>query len=323
MFLKTLIYFPFEYCKLFFFVKHRENNICEVFIGVSNTADKLSDYRFFLSRNIDFLFISKTHFEDIKRYFTMTIKNGRLLQKVNIEDHEKIRDLASEITNKKLYKNLIACAKYYKFTFDMQVYKNFCFEIISFKKKTQVLSWEHSQSICLDREDLYGILDLISKKSLDMNKDNFDKLCDILDQFTCLGTSSNLSKFENHGLKESILIMDCLNNTVRKTDTEDNEATATTKCDVPDINIEEENNTELKNKNERFNRNIDKKNMNKNTDDFFDNKSSSDSEDDDNNKKLPFESFDYIFCSATFLSLGLFIWNSFKDSYKKIKILKS
>ncbi|WUR02723.1 uncharacterized protein VNE69_02242 [Vairimorpha necatrix] len=121
MFYKILLYFYYGYGELTFFINYVGNDICNVYIGVSNEADKFAEYKFFFSSQI-YSYYNEIHKpNNIKRNFQLA-HNGLLFELVGDKDQFKIKKEASAIKDKKIQKkSTISWANTKMYTFEYKI----------------------------------------------------------------------------------------------------------------------------------------------------------------------------------------------------------
>ncbi|WUR02467.1 putative SP-containing membrane protein [Vairimorpha necatrix] len=169
MFLLLIFNFLFGHCELILFVHYKESNKCDLYVGVYAT-DFAVEYELFLSpekRLNERMFRCKYSPKTVQ---TAIYFEGYYLEFVNKEYYEEIRNLAEKISDIDIREKFIGSKEYYKYSIDINLGRQFYFDILFRTKKEKKNLYAPSQAFNLDGNFKFCILKL--GEIIKLNKNN-------------------------------------------------------------------------------------------------------------------------------------------------------
>ncbi|WUR02472.1 putative SP-containing membrane protein [Vairimorpha necatrix] len=99
MSLKLYWYFLFNHCELILFVSYNGDYQCDLYIGKTNKADELNEFKIFISRDKNLFYKEIKDQLKLKYEINHLFETGLFLHQIDEREYASIRNLAENIEN--------------------------------------------------------------------------------------------------------------------------------------------------------------------------------------------------------------------------------
>ncbi|WUR02784.1 putative SP-containing membrane protein [Vairimorpha necatrix] len=205
MICKIFLCFLFACSKVTIFVNHKENNVCDGYVGFSKEIDDYDEVKIFLSNEINILFKKIDNKQYIADIVTLVNESSLPLLPINSEEYEELRSLGSNIQDSELRDHFNDSVKYFKCSFNCNDYRHCVLEYILYKEETNTVSWAHSIILYLEEDFIYGNAYWQRKCDLKINVSRLDTIIGYLNNKCQLESPNILSEIRNERMRGKIL----------------------------------------------------------------------------------------------------------------------
>ncbi|WUR02062.1 putative SP-containing membrane protein [Vairimorpha necatrix] len=209
---KIFLYFLFGCSKITFFVNHKENNVCDGYVGFSKEVDIYDEVKIFLSYDLNILEIKIDSNSYVADIVTLVSEFGLPLFPIDMKEFEELRRLGSNIQDSELRNYFNDSVKYFKCSFNCDEYKTCFLEYILYDAKTNNVSWAHSSPLFLDKNFISGNSCWQNKCDLKIDASSLDRIIEYLNKKCDLDTPNVLREIKNEKIKKKLLLQDELVN---------------------------------------------------------------------------------------------------------------